>query len=238
MALLFVSTALIFAAAGMVLLLAAPGFVLVGFGHAWVRAVTHLFTLGVLLSGACWLLDRTWARAFGAGAPPARLLAVIWLCHVAGVVLLAWGFFALSTGLAYWGGHYLVPTAVVLLLIHGGVAARRREAGRPRHLWSHVPGMGVLVAMAIGALLVMDARYGAYGIYAPGTILVHLLAGGFLFLLPLLLPEGGPFAPAAPAEAAGGGPADGSLDLQGTARLMLPLGAARRAWACCWWPWG
>lgn len=226
MALLFLTTALTFATAGMVLLLAAPDFVLVGFGHAWVRAVTHLFTLGVLLSGAYWLLHRTWARVYGAAAPPARLLAAAWACHVAGVVLLAWGFFALSTGLAYWGGHYLVPTAVVLLLIHGGVAARRREAGRPRHLWSQVPGMGMFLAMAIGALLVMDARYGTYGIYAPGTILVHLLAGGYLFLLPLLLPEGGPFAPDAAGESAGSPAPDGSLELQGAARLLLPLGAA------------
>ncbi|MBI3992490.1 MAG: hypothetical protein HY342_04390 [Candidatus Lambdaproteobacteria bacterium] len=176
--------------AGMALAIARPDALLLGPGPAGTPALVHLFTLGVLLGGFTLLQARQWRRLYGVpGAPPARgLLGPLALgLQALGIVLLAWGFLAQRPGLAHLGGHYLVPTAVALQFVMGLLAMRRRPRGAPRHLAAHLPVLGLMLAVALGAMLVLDAYQGGYGIYLPGTILVHLLAGAFLFVLPMSL---------------------------------------------------
>lgn len=184
------ATALLGTAAGLALLLAAPGVAILGWGHALLPATVHLFTLGGVLSAAYALQGRLWRQLYGPIAPWPPLLAGAWALHAAGVLLLAWGLIVHDTRLAYWGGHYLVPTGVVVALAHGWVAAWRRPRGAARRPAAHLPGIGLAVTMSIGALLVMDAHTVRYGIYTLETILAHVLAAGFLFVLPqVLLPE-------------------------------------------------
>lgn len=181
-------TTLTFTILGQLLLLGQPTLIAEGYAAAGplVKAAVHTFTLGALLSGAYGLLHRTWARLYSAQAPWRPLVVVAFVLHVPGVALLLWGFVQPSTLAAYWGGHYLVPTGALLLVIHGVVAVLRRPAGTPRNLWSLLPALGLFVAIIFGALLVMEWHRPTYGLYAQPVILVHLLAGGFLFLLPLL----------------------------------------------------
>ena len=195
MTLLYKFTLFAFLAAGMTWLLAFPAVALTGMGHSRLTFWMHLLTLGGFLTGAYLLQQRMWPVLYGRGTSRFRLLswleawlpAAVWAFHVPGVVVMQWGFFTQSIRLSLLGGHYLVPTGIVLAVIHGWWALWRRPRGAPRHLWAHLPGVGLLVAMSLGSLLVMDLQTGKYGIYFPSTIFVHLIAGGFLFMWPQLL---------------------------------------------------
>ena len=66
--------------------------------------------------------------------------------------------------------------------------------------------------MGLGAMMVLDAYGGGYGTYTPHTILVHALAGGFLFFLPFVLSQGSAQLPQSEA-----GP------FSSTALLLLPF---------------
>ncbi|MDH4249095.1 MAG: hypothetical protein OEW39_14920, partial [Deltaproteobacteria bacterium] len=183
----WVGSALSFASAGFLLLLAWPAALVMGFGHPVVPVGMHLLTLGLLVGSAYPALAGLWAGLYGPRSPRPLWLRWAFVCHVSGVIGLVTGFYLGDREWAYWGGHYLAPTGLVLLGLHGIGAARLRPAGSERHLWSHLPVAGLLVTMALGALLVMDALTGKYGLYHPGTIMTHLFSGGFLFLLPLTL---------------------------------------------------
>ncbi|HKJ00616.1 MAG TPA: hypothetical protein VKB51_19255 [bacterium] len=182
--------ALLALALALALTLVVPNVVIFGWGHPLLPGPMHLVTLGAIVSGAYALLNRLWRRLYGDGAPWPPLLWAAAALHVVGVALLVWGFLTLDTGLALVGGHYLVPTGLVLLLVHGAVAVWRRPRGTPRWLVTHLPGLGLFVAMSLGALLVMEARTPRWGLYTPDMILMHLLAAGFLFVLPMLLLPG------------------------------------------------
>ena len=234
--------------AGMALAIARPGDLLHGPGLAGLPAMVHLFTLGALLGSFSLLLQRHWRQLYGVpGVPPAAgLLAPLALgLQALGVALLAWGFFAQRPLLAHLGGHYLVPTAVALLFIKGLLAMRRRPRGRPRHLVAHVPMLGLILAVSFGAMLVLDAYQGGYGIYLPGTILVHLLAGAFLFVLPMTLSgpraidlgalppgwaRGGVDDPLARAIAAEGLTLQRLVPLLATGVLLVAVGQTRADW--------
>ncbi len=172
---------------GLGLILIAPGLAIYGRGHYLLPCAVHLLTVGGILGGAYELQHRIWAALYGSAAPWPPLLAAVWVFHVPGMVLLVWGFCFHDTLAAYIGGHYLVPTGIVLGLIHGWVAAWRRPPGTPRQWAAHLPGLGLALAVSLGALLVMEARLLRYDIYTPDTIFMHLMAAGFLFVVPLLL---------------------------------------------------
>jgi hypothetical protein len=210
-------TALVALAAALALVAVRPSLAIFGWGDPLLPGAVHLVTLGGVLSLAYLLLGRLWRQLYGGGAAWAPLGWAAWAFHASGVALLAWGFLHHDPTLAYWGGHYLVPTGVLLALAHGWVAAWRRPRGAPRRLAAHLPGLGLAVTVSLGALLVMDAYTARYGIYTPATILAHALAAGFLFVLPLLLlpdalAQAPPPAPAGHRETAGAaGPAVAAL---------------------------
>jgi len=168
---------LAFAAAGMVLLLFRPQALLLGFGLPGMPAAVHLFTLGVLLGVHHALHQRALTRVYG--RVPAWRWAPhgVWLLHFWGVVFLAAGFYLPNTLLQYIGGHYLISTGIVLAFVQGVVTALRRPRGVPVHPAAHLPGVGLLVVMSLGAMLVLDAYAGGYNLYTPQTIAVHLAAG-------------------------------------------------------------
>jgi hypothetical protein len=180
-------TGLLALAIALALALVVPEIVVQGWGHPQLPGLVHLVTLGALLSLAYALQQRLWRGLYGERAPWTPLLWAAWALHVPGVLLLVWGLLWLNPRLAYWGGHYLVPSGIVLALVHGVVAAWRRPQGTPRRLAAHLPGLGLAVAMSLGALLVMEASQPRWALYSLDTILAHLLAAGFLFVLPLLL---------------------------------------------------
>ncbi|MDH5750803.1 MAG: hypothetical protein OEZ59_00110 [Deltaproteobacteria bacterium] len=185
----FIRGAFGFAGLAMGLLIWRPEILRVGFGHPWLPPFTHLLTLGVLLGSAYPLLEQRWVALYGTDSPRRRLLTLALVCQLGGVLIMVAGLMIHNPEMVYWGGHYFVPTAVGLLVAHGVLAVRRRGPGLNRHLWSHLPVAGLLVAVGLGALLVMDALTGDYGIYNARTIVVHLLSGGFLFVLPLFTQE-------------------------------------------------
>jgi hypothetical protein len=184
---LFVWSVLAFLAVAVVLLLADPDTLLGGGGRGEMSAITHLLTLGGLLGGYFPLQAGLWRRLYGREPALPLVTWAVLACHVSGVGLVAWGFFHGSPLIAHLGGHYLVPTGIVLAFVQGVVTTATRPRGRPRHLAAHLPGLGLLVTMGLGALLVMDAYTGQYGIYTAQTILVHMTSGAFLFFLPLML---------------------------------------------------
>ena len=188
---LYQFTLFAFLAAAMAWLLAFPAVAMTGMGHSRLTFWMHLLTLGGFLTGAFLLQQRMWRVLYGSRDSRFRLdfwlPAAVWVFHVPGVVVMQWGFFTQSIRLAHLGGHYLVPTGITLAVIHGWWALWRRPRGAPRHLWAQLPGVGLLVAMSLGSLLVMDLQTGKYGIYLPSTIFIHLLTGGFLFMWPQLL---------------------------------------------------
>ena len=197
-------TGLLALAIALALALVVPEIVVQGWGHPQLPGLVHLATLGALLSLAYALQQRLWRGLYGERGPWTPLLWAAWALHVPGVLLLVWGLLWLNPRLAYWGGHYLVPSGIVLALVHGVVAAWRRPQGTPRRLAAHLPGLGLAVAMSLGALLVMEASQPRWALYSLDTILAHLLAAGFLFVLPLLLlPEAVPGASGKPPAMAG-----------------------------------
>ncbi|MBI4083599.1 MAG: hypothetical protein HY423_13420 [Candidatus Lambdaproteobacteria bacterium] len=193
---------LAFLAAAMALLLLRPATLLEGLGHPEFPALVHLLTLGGLLGGAYALYQRLLPAL--CGRPPAwpALGAAIWLFQAGGVALVAAGFAARQPGLANLGGHYLVPAGIVLAFGQAAATLWRRPPGVPRRAAVLLPQVGLLATMSLGAMLVLDAYQGGYGLYTPPTILLHGLAGAFLFVLPLLLLADVLDDPA-PAEAAG-----------------------------------
>ena len=181
------------ALAGMILFVAVPGIPIFAAGHLLLPGAIHLFTAGALLGAAFQTENRLWKTLYGSQAPFWLFREVIFPFQLVGVVTMIWGFLNHNTLAAHTGGHYLLPTAILLAIFHGMVAAWRREPGRPLCLAAHLPGVGLAVTGAIGALLVMDARTGDYGIYSNDTVLVHMMAGGFLFAIPLALLPGALF---------------------------------------------
>ncbi|MCZ6629176.1 MAG: hypothetical protein O7E56_13230 [SAR324 cluster bacterium] len=212
---LFAWSVLLFAGAGLLLLLFEPGAPLEGGSQPALRAIMHLLALGVVLGVYYLLQDRLWERLYIRRPVLPWLPPLIWIFHVSGVALLAGGFFWNYTLMAHVGGHYLVPTAIAASFLRGVFTAVLRPEGAPRHLAAHLPGLGLLVTMGLGAMMVLDAYGGGYGIYTPHTILVHAVAGGFLFFLPFVLCQGS--AQAARCEAA---------PFSSTAFVLLPVGLA------------
>ncbi len=183
----FTWSALLFLGAAMLLLLLQPRAMLAGGGQGALSAFVHLITLGGLLGGYYPLQSRLWSRLYG--RPPFLPVALwlIWGLHTGGVALLAWGFYFRHALAANLGGHYLVPSALALALLQGAATACFRPSGKARHLAAHLPGLGLLVTLSLGALMVMDGYTGQYGIYTRQTILVHMVSGAFLFFLPFAL---------------------------------------------------
>ncbi|MEE8436521.1 MAG: hypothetical protein V3S64_17170 [bacterium] len=190
---LFNTLSVLSALAGMGLFVAVPGIPIFATGHLLMAGAIHLFTAGALLSAAFQAEDRLWRKLYGWKAPFWLFREVIFPFQLVGVVTMVWGFLNQQTLAAHTGGHYLLPVAIVLSIAHGIVAAWRREPGRPLCLAAHLPGVGLAVTGSIGALLVMDARTGNYGIYSNATVLVHMMSGGFLFAIPLALLPGALF---------------------------------------------
>lgn len=185
------------ALAGMSLFVAVPGMAIFATGHLMLAGTIHLFTAGALLGAAFQTENRLWKTLYGVRAPFWAFREVIFPFLLVGLVTMVWGFLNHDTLAAHTGGHYLLPTAIVLAIIHGIVAAWRRERGRPLRLAAHLPGIGLAVTGSIGALLVMDAHTGDYGIYSNATVLMHMISGGFLFAIPLTLLPGALFGGAA-----------------------------------------
>ena len=218
---LFAWSALLFVGVALAVLLGEPDALLPAGDGGAARSLVHLLTLGGVLSGYYVLQNALWERLYGRGPAWPRLTLLVWALHVSGVALLAGGFFVHSTLVAHVGGHYLVPTGMVLALAQGVGAAFRRPPGAPRQLAAHLPGLGLLVTIMLGAMMVLDAYGGEYGIYTAHTILVHALSGAFLFFLPFVLCGHGPQAPDS-------GEAEGRTDLpfSSTALLLPPVGLA------------
>ena len=176
-----------FLTVGMALLAVRPG-ALVFPGGGWLAAaLIHLITLGGMVSSYYLLTLRLLPRLYGRTPAGRWVMPLVLLLHIAGVIIMVAGLVGGHKYSVYWGGHYLVPTGIVIVFIQWWVTAWKRSESTERHLAAHLPGIGLVVAMCIGALLVMDAYSGAYGIYTPLTILIHFLSGGFLFFLPLML---------------------------------------------------
>lgn len=180
-------SALGFAGAALGLLLLEPEALLPSGNAAAGRALVHLLTLGLILSGYYALQDALWRRLYGRAPLWPWLTLLVWLLHVTGLTLLAWGFFSSSTFAAHIGGHYLVTTGAALAFAQGVGTAAKRSPASPLHLAAHLPGLGLLVTISLGAMMVLDADGGGYGTYTPLTILIHVSAGAFLFFLPFVL---------------------------------------------------
>jgi hypothetical protein len=227
--------------AGLGLLAARPAALLAAPAEAVVPAMVHLFTLGGVLGAYFAIQRRNWRAAYGPPAARRRgalrgLFALVLLCQAVGLVLLAWGFATRDSQRAYLGGHYILPAAIVLFEALGALLARGRRS-RPVQPMAHLPGLGLLLAMSLGSLLVMDASTGRYGVYGPATVLLHALAAGFLFLFPLILsePHGLGFGrPRNPPGTAGGSPwgspLAGALSLLGAGVLLVAIGQSRPEW--------
>ncbi|MCH8841396.1 MAG: hypothetical protein IID61_00305 [SAR324 cluster bacterium] len=177
-------TVWVIVAAGITLLMAAPGVWLRGLGHAALPATVHLFTLGAILGGYYPLQAAVWRNCYGANRFASILNWPIWLVHTAGALLMVWGLSFSDGVLAYAGGHYLVPTAVVMFWMQGMAWLLRRDSVTPRQLEIHLPALGLAVVMPLGVMLLMDRETGQYGFYGGTSILLHVLAAGFLFVLP------------------------------------------------------
>ena len=208
-------------AAALLLAAAHPGLVLSGSGHPLLPGALHLATLGGIVSLAYAQQHGQWRRLYGQRAPWTPLLWFAWMLHVDGLALLAWGFLAQDTKLALVGGHYLAPTGIVLALAHGWTAAWRRPRSSERWLAAHLPALGLAVAGSLGALLAMEARQPRWGLYVPATILAHLLAAGFLFVLPTLL-----LTAALPPAPSSRGPRGAPAGAAGSATQAAPPGSA------------
>lgn len=183
---LFRWSAFAWGALAFLLLGALPAVPLEGFGNHRLPVLVHAFTLGVLVNGYYSLQGRAWRRLYRREPPGPGLGACVWALHQAGVVLMLGGFLFAGPRVALWGAHYLVPGGIVLHAAQAAAAAWRREADTPRHLGAHTPLLGLLVTMALGAMIVLDEVTGRYGMFNPPTLLVHGLAGAFLFLSPAL----------------------------------------------------
>lgn len=217
----FAWSALLFVGVALTLLLGKPDALLPAGDGGAARALVHLLTLGGVLSGYYVLQNALWERLYGRGPAWPRLTMLVWALHVSGVALLAGGFFAHSTLAAHVGGHYLVPTGMVLAFAQGVGAAFRRPPGAPRHLAAHLPGLGLLVTMMLGAMMVLDAYGGEYEIFTPRMILVHALSGAFLFFLPFVLCGHAPQGPHSE-----GAEGRTGLPFSSTALLLPPVGLA------------
>lgn len=227
-----------FACAALGLLFAEPGVLEQGLGLGAAPAAVHLITAGVLAGGYFALQARVWGRVYRPTPWVHRLQWALWACWVAGAAALAGGLYRGHFALAYLGGHYLVPIAIVIAVAQGVVAYARRPAGAPRLPAAHLPGLGLLVVMALGVMLLIDRFGGQYGFYGGLPILLHMLSAAFLFVLPaqvleaaLLPPEGGDPGPPA---------ADGSEDrtalrvivwTAAAALGLLALALSARGWA-------
>src|SRR5574341_947023 len=75
--------------------------------------------------------------------------------------------------------------------------ASRRSPGAPRQAHLHLPLLGLTATMALGAMIILDAATGRYGLYAPRILLVHGLTGAMLFVLPALWLHGSQASPSA-----------------------------------------
>ena len=126
----FNAFAVLSALAGMSLIVVVPNIPIFATGHLLLAGTIHLFTAGALLTAAFQAEDRLWRRLYGWKAPFWLFREVIFPFQLVGVVTMVYGFLNLSTLAAHTGGHYLVPTAIVLAIAHGIVAAWRREPGR------------------------------------------------------------------------------------------------------------
>ncbi|MCZ6554384.1 MAG: hypothetical protein O7A67_11360 [SAR324 cluster bacterium] len=173
-----------FTLAGLALLTVTPQVATLGIAHRAAPAAVHLLTLGAVLSGYYGLQSAGWLQSYGRGRWFAPLQWSLWGLHAAGAASLAWGLYRQNGPLAYLGGHYLVPTAIALFAIHGIALHIRHRRTAPTGPIQHLPVMGLLVAMALGVMLVMDRFFTDYGTYSPPVILLHALAAGFLFVLP------------------------------------------------------
>jgi hypothetical protein len=214
-----------FAGAGSLLLIAEPELALVGYGHVLVPTFVHLLTLGVILSGHYGTQAARWRSSEG-GPFWAALVWLVWGFHAGGAASLAWAMDwepdRAADALARLGGHYLLPTAIALSVggevVHHFGARRRGSDSDGGGLERHLPGLGLLVAMSLGVMLILDRLSGRYGFYGLAEIALHALAAAFLFVLPAqALAEAGE-----PAQA--GAVAPGTLDRQGTAPRALLAG--------------
>lgn len=178
---LFAWSVLVFVGAALMLLVTGPA------SSGGGRAIVHLLTLGGILGTFYPLQTALWERLYGRSVALPWLVLLVLVLHVSGVGVLVWGFFSSSTFVAHIGGHYLVSTGAALAFVQGVATALKRRPPAPRHLAAHLPGLGLLVTVSLGAMMVLDADGGGYGTYTPHTIIVHAAAGGFLFFLPFVL---------------------------------------------------
>lgn len=183
---LFRWSAFAWSAAALALLAMLPDVALEGFGNHRLPAVIHAFSLGAFVNGYYGMQSAVWQRVYRRPPPWPGLAVGFWALHQAGVLFMLAGFLRAGLTVTTLGAHYLVPTGLAMHAAQGGLALRRRPPGTPRHLGSQVPMLGMLVAMALGAMIVLDQATGRYGLFNPPTLLVHGLAGAFLFLLPAL----------------------------------------------------
>lgn len=182
----FRGAALAWAALAFALLAAVPDTPIEGFGNHRLPALVHAFTMGVLVNGVYALQWSAWRRVFGRVPPWPWLGLFVWGLHQAGAALAVAGFLLLGLRAANVGAHYLIPGGIALHIALALAVAWRRAPGTPRHLAVHVPWLGLVVTMALGALVLLDELTGRYGLFTPPTLLLHGLSGAFLFLLPAL----------------------------------------------------
>ncbi len=183
---LFRWSAFAWAGLGLLLIAGLPDVVREGFGNHRLPVVMHAFTLGAFVNGYYGLQPTVWLRVYGRPAPWPRLAPFIWVLHQTGVALMVAGFLRAGLAVANIGAHYLIPMGMVLHAGLGVLALRRRAPGAGRHAGCHVPALGMLLAMGLGAMILLDQTTGRYGLYTPPTLLVHGMSGAFLFLLPAL----------------------------------------------------
>ena len=171
----------------MLWLAAQPSLLALSAADAARPAFVHTLTLLCFLSGVYVLNRQAWRKLYGPNPQEAWLFPLGLGLHVVGAALMIAGFVLADVRLKYWGGHYLAPAGIVLMLMLGLWRTWKRPSGTPRHLVVHLPMLGLLAAMGLGALLVMDAYTGKYGVYTPTTLLLHSTSAMSLFLLPFVL---------------------------------------------------
>lgn len=169
------------------LLVLAPDSVMINGGLPTRPAFVHLLVLGGLLGWAHVFFLGKYPVFYGPNRWHGRVVPWVVGFHVLGVLTMVYGLASADSLWVYIGAHYLVPFGIVITLLLGWWMAWKREEGRPLALWLHLPGLGLLAAMSLGALMAMDMHRGLYGIVVPGIKLMHAAAGAGLFILPLML---------------------------------------------------
>jgi hypothetical protein len=154
-------------------------------GSAHLPAIVHSITLGFLVPVALVIFYQLLPQIFGREVAWKKGIIFVAPLHFIGTLMMISGFFIGNNGLIYWGGHYLVSTAITIFFGQALTTAVRSKKfkGKLKFLLAIC---GLMATVGMGAMLAYDLKFGTYQIYHYSFIVLHLLMGASLFLIPTL----------------------------------------------------